>query len=127
MDSPTLVDTADAFERMLGRLEHEPAIAVDTESNSLYVYTERVCLIQFSVPGCDYLVDPLALDDLSGLGTLFADPEIEKVFHAAEYDVMVLHRDYAFEFHNLFDTMIASRIVGWRRSVSYTHLTLPTN
>jgi len=115
MDSPTLVDTADAFERMLGRLEHEPAIAVDTESNSLYVYTERVCLIQFSVPGCDYLVDPLALDDLSGLGTLFADPEIEKVFHAAEYDVMVLHRDYAFEFHNLFDTMIASRIVGWRR------------
>jgi ribonuclease D len=49
------------------------------------------------------------------LGELFADPKVEKVFHAAEYDVMVLRRDYNFGFRNLFDTMLASRIVGWPR------------
>ena len=76
----------------------QPVVAVDTESNSLYAYHERVCLIQFSIPGEDYLLDPLAIDDLSPLGDLFADPKIEKIFHAAEYDVMVLRRDYDFAF-----------------------------
>ncbi len=98
---------------MLAHLQGEPALAVDTESNSLYVYEEQVCLIQVSVPGTDYLVDPLALDDISGLGPLLADPEVLKVLHGAEYDVSVLHRDFGFVLANLFDTMWASRILGW--------------
>lgn len=112
---PRLINTAEALEEMLPRLMSASTVAVDTESNSLYAYTERVCLIQFSVPGEDYLVDPFAFGRLSPLGALFADTAIEKVFHAAEYDVMVLRRDYQFEFANLFDTMLASRIVGWSR------------
>ena len=111
--APALIDTTDALQAMLERLVAESAVAVDTESNSLYAYNERACLIQFAVPGQDYLVDPLAFEDLSSLGRFFAAPGIEKVFHAAEYDVMVLRRDFGFEFANLFDTMIASRIVGW--------------
>jgi ribonuclease D len=35
------------------------------------------------------------------------------VFHAAEYDIICLKRDYGFGFANLFDTMIAARILGW--------------
>jgi len=110
-----LVNTSDALDEMYYRLLAAPVVAIDTESNSLFAYNEQVCLIQFSVPGQDYLVDSLALDDLSVIGHILADPEIEKVFHAAEYDVMSLRRDYQFEFVNLFDTMIASRIVGWER------------
>jgi len=98
---------------MLAHLEGEPALAVDTESNSLYVYQERVCLIQISVPDVDYLVDPFALRDLSGLGPFLADPRVLKVFHGAEYDLSVLHRDFQFTVANLFDTMWASRILGW--------------
>jgi ribonuclease D len=112
---PILVSTVEALDEAILRLTNEPVVAVDTESNSLYAYVERVCLLQFSVPGTDYLIDPLAIGDLSPLGAFFADPRIEKVFHAAEYDVMVLRRDYQFEFANLFDTMIASRVVGWSR------------
>ena len=109
------VNTPDALQEMLYRLLASSAVSVDTESNSLYAYTERVCLVQFSVPGQDYLVDPIQVEDLSSLGMLFADPEVEKIFHAAEYDVISLRRDYQFEFVNVFDTMIASRIVGWPR------------
>jgi ribonuclease D len=34
------------------------------------------------------------------------------VFHAAEYDVICLKRDFGFEIKNLFDTMAAARILG---------------
>jgi len=98
---------------MLAHLQGKPALAVDTESNSLYVYQEQVCLIQISVPGSDYLIDPLALDDILGLGPLLSDPAVLKVFHGAEYDLSVLYRDFGFTIANLFDTMWASRILGW--------------
>jgi len=90
-------------------------LALDTESNSLYAYTEHVCLIQLSTDQADYLIDPLAFtpEDLGFLNRACADPAVEKVFHAAEYDVMVLRRDLAFQFTNIFDTMIAARILGW--------------
>ncbi len=97
---------------MMLKLKGQAVVAVDTESNSLYAYQEQVCLIQFSIPAQDYLVDPLALKDLSALGPLFANPRIEKIFHAAEYDLLCLDRDFGFKFENLFDTMVAARILG---------------
>ncbi len=112
---PTVVTTPPQLAALLETLSAQPAIAVDTESNSLYAYQEQVCLIQFSIPGADYIVDPLANLDLSPLGHLFADPSVQKVFHAAEYDVMCLKRDFGFRFANLFDTMRAARILGWPR------------
>jgi ribonuclease D len=69
-------------------------------------------LLQFSTEGQDYLVDPLALSDLSPLAPVFASPSIQKIFHAAEYDLICLKRDFGFTFHNLFDTMLAARILG---------------
>jgi len=112
---PTFVTSPPQLVTLLEALTDQPAVAVDTESNSLYAYRERVCLIQFSIPGADYLVDPLAGLDLSPLAPFFAHPEVQKVFHAAEYDVMCLKRDFGFRFANLFDTMWAARILGWPR------------
>ena len=102
-----------SFQTMIYRLKREPALAVDTESNSLYAYHEQVCLIQISTPSTDYLIDPLALAGLSALGPLLADPQVLKVFHGAEYDLITLYRDFGFTVANLFDTMWASRILGW--------------
>jgi ribonuclease D len=112
ISDPVWVDHSDALSRLANLLLQEPVIAVDTESNSLFAYQEQVCLVQFSTEGDDYLVDPLALHDLSALGPVFANPAIEKVFHAGEYDLICLKRDYSFEFNNLFDTMLAARILG---------------
>ncbi|MEK7275042.1 MAG: HRDC domain-containing protein, partial [Candidatus Desantisbacteria bacterium] len=46
--------------------------------------------------------------------TVFADEKIEKIFHAVQYDILCLRRDYQFEFRNIFDTMAAARILGWK-------------
>ncbi len=110
---PEVVASPTQLAELLEVLASEPVVAVDTESNSLYAYGEQVCLIQFSVPDTDYVVDPLAGLDMSLLAGFFADPEIQKVFHAAEYDVVCLKRDFDFRFANLFDTMWGARILGW--------------
>ena len=110
---PVWVDKPSLFKQMLADLATQPRVAVDTESNSLHAYREQVCLIQFSTPKTDYVVDPLALDDLSALGPLFSNPNMEKIFHAAEYDLICLRRDFDFQFANLFDTMHAARILGY--------------
>ena len=111
---PKWIDTPAALGRLIKTLSRQPLVAVDTESDSLYSYFEKVCLIQFSTSYADYLVDPLSVD-VSGLTSFFADSAIQKIFHAAEYDFLSLKRDYGFIFTNLFDTMLAARILGWRR------------
>ena len=110
---PCLVDSPTAFAGMLAALTGERVLALDTESDSLYRYFYKVCLIQISTSSMDYLVDPLRLPDLSPLGAILADPGIEKVFHAAENDILALKRDFRFTFANIFDTMLAARILGW--------------
>jgi ribonuclease D len=112
LPAPLLVTQPAELEALVEKLSQEPFVAVDTEANSLFAYQEQVCLIQFSIPEQDFLVDPLALDDLSPLSTIFCDPNIEKIFHAAEYDLIIMKHDFDFEFVNLFDTMLAARILG---------------
>jgi ribonuclease D len=112
---PLWVASATAMQSMLTDLLSQTRVSVDTESNSLHAYREQVCLIQFSTPTRDYLVDPFAFDELDALAPLFAHRNIEKIFHAAEYDLICLRRDYGFRFSNLFDTMQAARILGYQK------------
>jgi len=112
MQDPVWIDRPHGLEDLVETLSQTDIFGVDTESNSLFAYREQVCLIQISTRETDYLIDPLALKNTAILGPLFANPRIEKVFHAGEYDVICLKRDFGFEFNNLFDTMIASRILG---------------
>src|SRR5512146_2790881 len=113
---PALIETPRRLTELVADLRRQPRIAVDTESNSLHAYHERVCLVQFSTPETDYVLDPLALDDLSALGPIFASPAIEKIFHASEYDILCLRRDFGFSFAAIFDTMQAGRILGRRQA-----------
>jgi ribonuclease D len=112
---PIWIATPNRLQHMAAELARHSSIAVDTESNSLHAYREQVCLIQFSIPNADYLVDPLALDDLSPLAPVFANPNIEKIFHAAEYDVVCLRRDFHFDIVHIFDTMQSARILGYEQ------------
>ena len=99
---------------MIADLSKQSRVAVDTESNSLHAYRDQVCLVQFSTPEKDYILDPFVFDDLSALAPLFSDRKIEKIFHAAEYDLICLKRDFDFKFANIFDTMYAARVLGYQ-------------
>ena len=115
LSPPVWVATQIDMSALVRDLAEQSSVAVDTESNSLHAYHEQVCLIQFSTEKIDYLVDPLALDDISSLGKIFASSGIEKIFHAAEYDLICLKRDFNFSVTNIFDTRWAVRVLGYAR------------
>ena len=89
-----------------------PRVAVDIESNGFFRYNERVCLVQLASTESAFLIDPLALDDVGPLGDLLGDRSVEKVFHAADYDLRSFDRDWGFRVRNIFDTSIAAAFVG---------------
>jgi ribonuclease D len=106
------IRTTGELAELVGSLAGRRAIALDTESDSLHHHREKVCLVQIGVEEGGWLVDPLAARDLSPLAPLLADPSVAKVLHGADYDVTTLKRDFAFTFANVFDTMVASRVLG---------------
>ncbi|AJE04586.1 ribonuclease D [Geobacter pickeringii] len=112
--SPDIITSAEGVGRLAERLGGEPIVACDLEADSMHHYQEKVCLLQFAVPGYAAIVDPLATPDLAPLAPLFADGSRRKVFHGADYDIRSLHRDFGIEVNNLFDTMIACQYLGER-------------
>ena len=112
MPQVTLINTQTAWESIAARLAQEPELALDTESNSLYTYRERICLVQVATREEAFILDPLAVHDLSALGQLLADPSKVKVLHGSDYDLRSLDRDYGFNITSLFDTETASRFLG---------------
>jgi len=107
-----IITDAERFSEVSALLGRETELAVDLEMDSLHHYQEKVCLIQISTRSESWLIDPLALKDLSPLAEPLSDPGILTVMHGADYDIRSLHRDFGIEVGNLFDTMIASRFLG---------------
>lgn len=115
-DTPmVLVDSPEALAEAAAALSRAKVIGIDTESDSFHHYQEKVCLLQISDLHTDYVVDPLAVRDLSPLAPLFGTPDVVKIFHGADYDVVSLKRDFGFQFRNLFDTMLAAQFLGLPR------------
>ena len=97
---------------VIQRISKEPRVGFDLETDNYFRYPEHISLIQVSVPGHLYIIDPLIIDDVTPLGHLLADEKIEKIFHSADYDVRSLDREWGFRMCNLFDTSIGAAFVG---------------
>ncbi|MBW7862918.1 MAG: HRDC domain-containing protein [Candidatus Hydrogenedentes bacterium] len=114
-DTYELIADQDSWERCHAALRAAPRFAVDLEANSLHAYREEICLIQLSTETQDYILDPLSGVDWSALGGLLADPAIEKVFHASDYDLTLLKSLHGWDVRHLFDTMWAGRVLGFEK------------
>ena len=111
----TYIDNLSDLHKLVDLLRTQKHIAFDTESNSLHAYRGQTCLIQLSIPHEDFIIDPLLIQDMDVMREIFADPMIEKIFHAAEFDLICLKRDFNFDVVNIFDTMAAARVCGYQR------------
>ena len=106
------IATQERWDKVADSLASFPELAIDTESNSMHAYRSRICLIQIACSDASYLVDPLAVRDLSALGHILQDSSITKVMHGADYDMRCFYREYGFEVSGLFDTETCARFQG---------------
>ncbi len=109
------------FELIIGReilarrsaeLSTAPIIALDTEASSFHRYKEKVCLVQLSTRDRTWLVDPLAVTDLTPLAQLLAVKSMEVVIHDADYDLRILAKYHGIRVENVFDTLVAAELIN---------------
>lgn len=112
MSLPPILTTTEEIAEFAAELETHAVIAVDLEADSMHNYQEKVCLLQFTTPKETVLLDPLGGADLAPLRPVLADPKVRKIFHAADYDIRCLARDFTINIDGLFDTMISSQFLG---------------
>jgi ribonuclease D len=107
-----VIDSDLALTGFLPKLRAADWIALDTEADSLHAYPEKLCLIQITLGKEDFLIDPLARLELAPLWT-----ELKKhplILHGADYDLRLLRKNHGFVPDRIFDTMLASRLLGDR-------------
>jgi ribonuclease D len=96
---------------LIEQIAASESVGLDTEADSLHSYFEKICLLQLSVAGGNYLVDPLAALDLSGLLGALADKQL--IVHGGDYDLRMLRSSLGFRpRRDVFDTMIAAQLLG---------------
>jgi ribonuclease D len=107
-----LVDSPATFQALMSEISGAPLVALDTEAASFHRYHDRIYLVQLSTPTLTAVIDPLGVGDLSPIGRLLADPDTEKVFHDADYDLRLFDRQFGFRAKHLFDTRIAAQFLS---------------
>ena len=110
--SVRLVDQPETFQALLAEVAGASLIALDTEAASFHRYHDRIYLVQLSTPTVTAVIDPLGVGDLAAIGTMLADPAIEKIFHDADYDLRLFDKQYGFHARRLFDSRIAAQFLG---------------
>ena len=118
--TPIWIRSIDDVSALADAIAATDTIYLDSESNSMFAYRERICLLQFNLSGTIYLVDTLALplepNPLEALVLLFANPNTTTILHGGEYDVACLKRDYGIAPARVFDTQQAASMLGFERT-----------
>jgi ribonuclease D len=108
------LDTTTAVSVFAAEIAQAPSIALDTEGASFHRFVDRVYLMQLSTRTATAIVDPLPTGDLAPLRPLVESPDIEIVFHDADYDLRLLRQDYGWATRRIFDTRIAAQLLGYK-------------
>ena len=106
-----LIDDSEGLNDLLGVLEREPRIALDTEFHRERTYFPRLALIQVAWSNGIAIIDPLAVD-IQPITRIFGDANLI-VLHAAQQDMDVLAHAVGRVPARMFDTQIAAGFLGF--------------
>jgi ribonuclease D len=111
-DGALYLDKPEQVDRFLKEISAVKELALDTEGASFHRFLDRIYLLQLSTREHSAILDPLPIGSPAGLGELLQNKSVEVVFHDADYDLRLLHQDYGWHVTNIFDTRIASQLLG---------------
>src|SRR5918996_1472992 len=115
-----VIKTADELRRGIDSISTQPVVGLDTETTELDPYTSRLRLIQLATPERVFIFDFDAFangdaaknEALAPLRRLLAAPRPIKIAHNAKFDAKFLKHNLGVDLGGLFDTLLASQIIG---------------
>ena len=110
----TYVDGDETLHDLAAWMAPTGRAAIDTEADSLFHYHEKVCLMQLTVRGRNFVVDPLAKPGLGPFMAALATKTL--ILHGADYDLRMLRGSFGFRPRaGVIDTMMAARLLGYEK------------
>ena len=115
-----LIKTSDELRKAIETLATELVVGLDTETTDLDPYNSRLRLIQLATTDRVYIVDfdhfangdSTKSEALAPLRRLLEAPRPIKIAHNAKFDAKFIKHNLGVELGGLFDTLLASQIVG---------------
>ncbi|MFT6300331.1 MAG: ribonuclease D [Saprospiraceae bacterium] len=122
LPAPVFVSTSEQLRVCVSKAAEYSAIAIDTEFIRTDTFFPILGLVQiFNGDDC-WLIDPLAISDLSPLTELLINVSVIKVFHSCSEDLEVLKHVLGCIPQPLFDTQSAAAFSGYGFSRGYASL-----
>lgn len=92
-------------------VEFKESIAVDTEATGLSMLRDRLCVVQLTDGNGDiYVIKVESSYNCPNLKALLANPNVEKIFHFARFDVAMIKKCLNVDVAPIFCTKIASKL-----------------
>ena len=116
------IDTPEQLHQACQSMQSCTVLALDTEFHRETTYYPEFALLQIYGNGQCWIIDPLALKDLSELWDILCSPEILKIFHAGRQDLEIILKESGRLPLPLFDTQVAAALLGLGQQVGFGNL-----
>lgn len=101
----TYIDTFEALDRLCPQLLKAETVAFDVET---WGNERKLCLAQIGTREGSWLIDAIAIDDISPLARVLESPRVTKIIQYSHFERDVMQR-VGIDIQNIFDTWAASR------------------
>jgi ribonuclease D len=118
------IDSATKLAKLIEELRPHQQIGLDTEFISEGRYEPHLCLLQIAAVDRVWIVDPLAIPNLSELWDLLVEPDRELVTVAARQEIKFIEKGAGKPPAKMLDLQIAAGLVGYGYPLSHTNLVL---
>ena len=115
MDEPEFifVDKQHELEDLCDHLQAESELALDSEADNLHHFETKLCLLQLRFDDTTYLLDITADLNLEAFWSVLADKHL--IMHGSDFDLRLFQEFCGFRAKSLFDSMLASQLLGIKR------------
>lgn len=118
------VDTPAKLSDLIAHLQQQAIVGLDTEFISEGRYEPALCLVQISTIDGIWIVDPLALGDLTEFWKVLIADEREIVTVAARQEIKFMAKGAGVPPPNVLDLQIAAGLLGFGYPLSHTNLVI---
>jgi ribonuclease D len=109
----TLIENPESLLVAVTQLANAKEIGVDLEfDDNRHSYGRHLCLIQIADERDIFLIDTIAISNISSVIRLLEDSRISKIFHSCKNDLLILSELYDAKLQNIHDTSLMYKLIN---------------